>query len=125
VFAPLGDGMPVFQWHSYRFEVPQGASHLAGTDSCESQAFRYGDNAYGFQFHLEMDAPLIERWLANPAYRAELEELSHSTDEATIRAQTRQHIGIMRLQANAVFNNFLDLIGRPQRLYTLPSREWL
>ena len=125
VFAPLGDGMPVFQWHSYRFEVPQGASHLARTDSCESQAFRYGDNAYGFQFHLEMDEPLIERWLANPAYRAELEELSHSTDEATIRAQTRRHIGTMRLQANAVFNNFLDLIGRPQRRYTLPSREWL
>lgn len=125
VFAPLGDGMPVFQWHSYRFEVPQGASHLARTDSCESQAFRYGDNAYGFQFHLEMDEPLIERWLANPAYRAELAQLSHSTDEATIRAQTRQYIGTMRLQAKAVFNNFLDLIGRPQRRYTLPSREWI
>ncbi len=125
MFAPLGDGMPVFQWHSYRFEVPQGASHLARTDSCESQAFRYGDNAYGFQFHLEMDEPLIERWLANPAYRAELAALSHSTDEATIRAQTRDTSAPCRLHANAVFNNFLDLVGRPQRRYTLPSREWL
>lgn len=125
VLAPMGGGTPVFQWHSYRFEVPQGASHLARTDTCESQAFRYGDNAYGFQFHMEMDKPLIERWLANPTYRAELAEIAHSTDEATIRAQTLQHIAGMQVHADAVFNNFLDLVGRPQRRYTLPSREWV
>jgi len=123
VLAPLGDGIPVFQWHSYRFEIPQGASHLARTDGCESQAFRHGDNAYGFQFHLEMDEPLIERWLANPAYRAELAELGHA-DDAAIRAQTRAHIATMQRHADAVFNNFLDLVGRPQRRHTLPSREW-
>jgi len=123
VLAPLGDGIPVFQWHSYHFEIPQGASHLARTDGCESQAFRHGDNAYGFQFHLEMDEPLIERWLANPAYRAELAELGHA-DDAAIRAQTRAHIATMQRHADAVFNNFLDLVGRPQRCHTLPSREW-
>jgi GMP synthase (glutamine-hydrolysing) len=31
----------------------------------------------------------------------------------------------MQGQADAVFNNFLDLVGRPQRRYTLPSREWV
>lgn len=124
VLSPMGDGMPVFQWHSYRFEVPQGASHLARTDTCESQAFRYGDNAYGLQFHLEMDEPLIERWLGNPAYRDELAALGH-TDEAAIRAQTREHIATMQRQADTVFSNFLDLVGRPQRRYTLPSREWV
>ena len=56
----------------YHFEIPDGAIHLARSDSCEQQAFRWGDNAYGFQFHLEMDEALIERWLANPAYRDEL-----------------------------------------------------
>jgi len=124
VLAPLGEDTSVFQWHSYRFEVPQGAVHLARTDTCESQAFRYGDNAYGFQFHLEMDEPLIERWLANPDYREELAALGH-TDEAAIRAQTREHIACMQRQADAVFNNFLDLVGRPQRRHSLPSREWV
>ena len=123
VLAPLGPETPVFQWHSYRFEVPQGASHLARTDSCEAQAFRHGDNAYGFQFHLEMDEPLIERWLANPVYRDELAAMGH-TNEAAIRALTKQHIATMQAQAGTVFNNFLDLVGRPQRRYTLPSREW-
>lgn len=129
VLSPLGEGAPVFQWHRYSFEVPREAVHLARTDGCEQQAFRYGENAYGFQFHLEMDEPLIARWLANPAYRDELSELAGldpaRADEAAIRHHTRQHIAGMQACADHVFNRFLDLVGRPQRRHTLPSREWV
>jgi GMP synthase (glutamine-hydrolysing) len=129
VIGALGAEAPVFQWHSYRFEIPSGAVHLARTPTCEPQAFRHGDNAYGFQFHLEMDERLIERWLAHPTYRDELRALTPSThaghDPAeAILAQTREHIASMQAHADAVFNRFLDRIGRPQRRYTLPSREW-
>lgn len=124
VLSPLGDAAPVFQWHGCHFEVPATAVHLARSDACEQQAFRYGANAYGFQFHLEMNPPLIERWLATPAYRRELEQLAGSQDEARIRTDTRRHIAGMQARADAVFNNFLDLAGRPQRRHTLPSREW-
>jgi GMP synthase (glutamine-hydrolysing) len=125
----LGDELPVFQWHSYRFGIPHGAVHLARTASCEPQAFRYGENAYGFQFHLEMDQHLIERWLAHPAYRAELQALlgdDPSADDPAqaILTQTRDHIATMQDHADQVFNRFLDAIGRPQRRYTLPSREF-
>jgi GMP synthase (glutamine-hydrolysing) len=124
VLEPLQLDTPVFQWHGCRFDIPKDAVHLARSPQCEQQAFRYGDNAYGFQFHLEMDEQLVERWLANPAYRAELAASGIAHDEHTIRAQTKQHIAAMQQQADAVFNNFLDLVGRPQRRYTLPSREW-
>ena len=124
VLAPLGETSPVFQWHGRHFEVPATAVHLARTDSCEQQAFRYGDNAYGFQFHLEMDQPLIERWLATPAYRAELAASGLPHDDAAIRALTQTHIAPMQAQAEAVFNNFLDLVGRPDRRFVLPSREF-
>lgn len=130
VLGALGDQAPVFQWHSYRFGIPHGAVHLARTDSCEPQAFRYGDNAYGFQFHLEMDQGLIERWLAHPAYRDELQALAPDDVAAgqdpaqRIREQTREHITTMQAHAEQVFNRFLDHVGRPQRRYTLPSREW-
>lgn len=130
VLSPLGESVPVFQWHGYHFEIPPDAVHLARTDSCEQQAFRWSDNAYGFQFHMEMDERLIERWLANPVYRDELAALADSqagqhTNEVAIRAATRQHMGAMQANADAVFNGFLDLVGRPQRRYTLPSREWV
>lgn len=125
VLAPLTNDASVFQWHGQRFEIPDGAEHLARTDTCEPQAFRWGSNAYGLQFHLEMDAPLIERWLQNPAYREELDTLHGATGIATIRAMTTAHIAGMQQHADAVFNGFLDLIGRPKRRYTLPSREWV
>lgn len=122
LFEPLGAEAPVFQWHRYHFEVPSGATHLARTETCDQQAFRWGDNAYGFQFHLEMDAPLIERWLANPHYRDELRASGLPHDEHAIREQTRRHIAAMQAHAGHVFNGFLDLVGRPRRLYTLPTR---
>jgi GMP synthase (glutamine-hydrolysing) len=31
----------------------------------------------------------------------------------------------MQQQAEAVFEKFLDLVGRPQRRFALPSREWV
>lgn len=124
VLSPLGEESQVFQWHSRHFEIPASAVQLATGEVCEQQAFRWDDKAYGFQFHLEMDQPLIERWLANPAYRAELEMLSGSRDEAVIRTDTLLHIAAMQAQADAVFNNFLDLVGRPNRRIVLPSREF-
>ncbi len=122
VVGELAPGARVFQWHSCRFDIPDGAVHLAATDSCEPQAFRYADSAYGFQFHLEMDRPLIERWLRTPAYREELLEagLSHGSQE--ILQQTSQHIEAMQMKADRVFNRFLDLVGRPDRKVLLPSR---
>ncbi|MDH5823940.1 gamma-glutamyl-gamma-aminobutyrate hydrolase family protein [Luteimonas sp. RD2P54] len=124
VLAPLREAAPVFQWHRYQFEVPREAVHLARTDTCESQAFRWGDSAYGFQFHLEMDQPLVERWLANPHYRDELAGSGLPHGAEAIRAHTREHIATMQAHADAVFNNFLDLVGRPQRRIALPSREF-
>ncbi|HET8899444.1 MAG TPA: gamma-glutamyl-gamma-aminobutyrate hydrolase family protein [Rhodanobacteraceae bacterium] len=123
VLSPLAEAVEVFQWHSCCFDVPRDATHLAATDGCPPQAFRYGDNAYGFQFHLEMDQALIERWLETPAYREELIESGGDAD--AVRRDTRQYIGAMQARADSVFNGFLDLVGRPHRLSVLPSREWV
>lgn len=124
VLGPLGAASPVFQWHGRHFEIPDGAVHLARSDGCEQQAFRWSDNAYGFQFHLEMDAALIERWLSNPSYRDELATSGLPHDADAIRAQTQAHVATMQARAERVFEAFLDLVGRPQRRYTLPSREF-
>lgn len=121
VLAPLGACSPVFQWHSYTFSIPQSAQHLARTSSCENQAFRYGKSAYGFQFHLEVDAALIGRWLTTPSYRNELLCANPGLDPDDVAKATQAHAGRMKELAEPVFNNFLDLIGRPQRKIVLPS----
>lgn len=124
VLGTLADGAPVFQWHGRRFDIPAGAVHLARSNDCPQQAFRYADNAYGFQFHLEMDAALVERWLSHPAYRDELQASGLPHDAEIIRVHTVQHIDAMQRSADTAFNAFLDLVGRPRRRYTLPSREF-
>jgi GMP synthase (glutamine-hydrolysing) len=122
VLGAAGVRLPVFQWHAYSYDLPSGATHLARTDTCQQQAFRFGSNAYGFQFHLEADVDVIERWLALPAFRAELAAAGLPADEQAIRAQTAKLVAATRSSADAVFNNFLDLVGRPSRRRPLPSR---
>lgn len=116
VIGRLGGPCPVFQWHRYTFDLPHGASHLARTATCEHQAFRYGDQAYGFQFHLEADAALIGRWLDLPAYREELVAAGFGDAFEAIRERTAATAAALRADADAVFNGFLDLVGRPARM---------
>jgi GMP synthase (glutamine-hydrolysing) len=121
VLGHLGERAPVFQWHSYGFGLPSGAVQLASTDTCEHQAFCYGSNAYGFQFHLEADAALIERWLRLPAYRDELAAAGIGQDEASIRTATASRLAAMQPLAEKAFNNFLDLFGTHDRRELLRS----
>jgi len=114
VLGHLGAQAPVFQWHGCTFDLPAGATQLARTDSCEQQAFRFGPNAYGFQFHMEADAAMIERWLRLPAYREELALAGIGRDEHSIRAATVSLIDRMQPLAQTTFNNFLDLVGKPR-----------
>lgn len=41
-------------WHGDTFSIPSGARNLLASEGCEHQAFAYGDNVLGLQFHLEM-----------------------------------------------------------------------
>ena len=123
VLGHLGALPPVFQWHACTFGLPAGAVQLARTETCEQQAFRFGQHAYGFQFHMEADAAMIERWLALPAYREELTGAGIGRDAASIRAATTTALQTMRPLAQTTFNNFLDLVGRPARRIVLTSRH--
>lgn len=111
---------PVFQWHAYTFDLPRGATLLASTDSCTHQAFRYGERAYGLQFHLEADEALINRWLSVPTYRAEVEE---GRLEGILR-DTHAYIGTALVRSRKVFGDFMELFSwRPgRRSVVLPSR---
>jgi len=123
VLGHLGAQAPVFQWHGCTYDLPGGAVHLARTDTCEQQAFRFGTNAYGFQFHLEADGAMIERWLKLPAYCDELGAAGIGRDKHDILAITAARLAAMQPLAEATFNNFLDLVGRPSRRVVLSSHH--
>jgi GMP synthase (glutamine-hydrolysing) len=53
----------VFHWHGETFDLPPGAVRLARSDLYPNQAFRYGKNAYAFQFHIEVGKETVYEWL--------------------------------------------------------------
>jgi len=50
-----------FQLHNDSFTPPPGATLLADSKACPAQAFRLG-NAYGVQFHPEVDRAIVGCW---------------------------------------------------------------
>ncbi|NIP37506.1 MAG: amidotransferase [Candidatus Dadabacteria bacterium] len=112
----------IFQWHGDTFELPKGAVHLARSEYCANQAFKYGDNAYGFQFHLEVDSHLIERWLKVPEHKKEIENTNGEISVDNIKVQTPKHIDRLIELSNSVFGQFFDHFELKNKVHTLPSR---
>ena len=57
------EGVSVLHWHGDTFPLPEGALRLASTAITENQAFSIGRHALALQFHPEVEAKGIERWL--------------------------------------------------------------
>jgi len=112
----------IFQWHGDTFEIPRGATALITAPTCTNQAFRYGDNAYGLQFHLEVDAPLIERWLGVPMHVAEIEAEGGRICPDQIRRDTVQHARRLAELSDTTFTRFIELFGDLQRRGSGPHR---
>lgn len=62
LFGGIARNFTTFQWHNDSFEIPDGGVLLASSRACPNQAFRFGANAYGLQFHPEVDRAIVELW---------------------------------------------------------------
>jgi GMP synthase (glutamine-hydrolysing) len=111
LFRHLDSAIPVFQWHAYTFTEPSDTVHLAKSESCANQAFRYRNFAYGLQFHLEVDAALIRRWLQHSELQQELEPLGGERHARAVEEQTQRYLQQSQAQAAAVFSAFIERFG--------------
>lgn len=118
-FAPVQE---VFQWHEDGISLPQNVDVLAASPASPVQAFRHGEHVYGFQFHLEVNRPLIERWLTVPAHRQTLEEERGRVDPDAIRRQTETSIGPLESLSRETFTRWIERFEIGPRLQRLPSR---
>lgn len=65
--AVFATPLHVYHWHREGFELPAGAELLATGATFPHQAYRYGANAFGLQFHPEVDQTILEHWLIEGA----------------------------------------------------------
>jgi GMP synthase-like glutamine amidotransferase len=109
VFAEAPTTLPTLQWHGDTFDLPDDAELLATSPAYAHQAFRWGEAAYGLQFHLEVSTEMAAEWADVPAYADALERilgpgsLERLTDELERRAVE------MRTHARRLFERWLDL----------------
>jgi len=93
----------IYQFHREGFTLPSGAVHLVEGDTYEHQAFRYGDNAWGVQFHAELTQAMMQRWVVRGAHRFTLPGSQ----------QGRAHLHGRMLYDRAVYSwlqDFLDMV---------------
>ncbi len=108
LLSGLADLPAVFHWHGETFDLPAGATHLASSTMTPHQAFRLGNRAYGLQFHLEVDAAMIETWVH--AYRQDLGPHADAARQRIVR-DTALHAAALHVAARRTMNCFLDLVS--------------
>ncbi|UJW75241.1 glutamine amidotransferase [Rhizobium sp. SL42] len=93
----------VYHFHREGFSLPHGAKLLAEGDIYPNQAFRYGQNAWGVQFHAELTRAMMHRWVVHGAHRFVLPNAQQGRDHLDGRM-------IFDAPLRAWLSNFLDLI---------------
>lgn len=90
LFAGLDREETVFQWHGETFDLPAGAEWLAESSLCRNQAFRWGANVYGFQFHPEVTPEIIRSWCEEDSNCGDQREAEGPIDPCAHRRRTDQ-----------------------------------
>lgn len=106
VFAGLPSVIATLQWHGDTFDLPEGATLLAGSPLYANQAFRFG-RAYGVQFHLEVSHEMASAWADVPAYAAALERTLGPGATPRLIAEIAQRAPAMLDHGRALFTNWL------------------
>lgn len=95
-----------YHFHGDRIESVPGAVNLASSEITDCQLFRYGSNVYGFQYHAEVDQPLVEVMCRNNAdYMA-----SNGFDAEAIIAEGQKNLPTFAEACKGVLNRWLDLV---------------
>jgi GMP synthase (glutamine-hydrolysing) len=101
----------VFQWHGDTFDLPSGAHLLATSARCKNQAFRFGKNVYGLQYHLEVDGAMVREWLAQPGAERELSQIGPDQAQKIKKTLPRRLPALHRL-ADSFFSGFAKCVRR-------------
>jgi len=98
----------VLHWHGDSFDLPKGGTLLASTDRYRHQAFAYGENALGLQFHPEVTPKGLEAWFVG--HCAEI-AATPGIDVKSLRAAAARYAPALARQGKAFFETWLDSVG--------------
>ena len=97
----------MLQWHGDTFDLPQGATLLASSPLYENQAYRYGKNTLGLQFHCEVTPGMLQGWSVASAGLVAQKKL----DLHRLRLETEEFGPRLITQAEKFFSEWLADVG--------------
>lgn len=104
IFKGLEATLPIFHLHGETVELTDEMQLLVTGKHCRNQVVKVGNNAYGFQGHLELTASMLDTWLAEDDDLKQLSAEEVKRDHAAIREEYESN-------SKKVFTNFLRTAG--------------
>jgi GMP synthase (glutamine-hydrolysing) len=107
LFSKVPRTFDVLHWHGDTFDLPEGATHLARSDRCVNQAFRWGSSVWGLQFHLEVTPEMIDDWVQGEDSISYIRGAGEDPEE--ISEKTTAIFSTLQPLAEQIFSSFLDI----------------
>jgi GMP synthase (glutamine-hydrolysing) len=101
VIGPLPNPVRALHWNEDGFTTPPGGVELLTRAAEGGEAFRWGDSAWGIQFHPEADEEALAGWYADVEWLVEA-----GVDETAAREADRVHLPGQRATAEGIFGGF-------------------
>jgi len=109
---PVIGGLPerflAYQWHSYAFDLPAGATALARSEVCV-QAFALGASAWAVQFHPEVAPDIVEAWTED--YDSDPDAVALGFDPAAALAEAAERLPAWNAIGRELFDGWLSRAG--------------
>jgi len=83
---------------------------LASSPSTKYQIFKYKNNAYGIQFHIEIKSNTVSDWGDIPEYKNALEESLGIGSLEKLKVKAAENIEKMNNYATILYKNFCKLM---------------
>ncbi len=109
LFADFPQKITSLQWHSYEvqeLEKNKDVTLIASSKETKYQIFRYKNNAYGIQFHIEIKDTTVNDWGCVPEYKSALENQLGQGALEKFDKDAKENITNMNNYSKILYTNF-------------------
>ena len=109
LFADFPEKIRSLQWHSYEvqeLEKNKDVTLIASSKETKYQIFRYKNNAYGIQFHIEIKDTTVNDWGCVPEYKSALENQLGQGALEKFDKEARENMTNMNNYSKILYTNF-------------------
>lgn len=104
IFKGIKQRLKIFHLHGETVALKNGMRLLATGKFCINQVVKVGNNAYGFQGHIELTDSLLEKWIKNDSDLRLLDTNSLRMDFKNIKSEYETN-------RRKILTNFLQIVG--------------